>query len=86
LAYSRYQAANSRNLAGSVSSSAASHVRRVRRYISRGEKASPPPGEKEGKASTPRGVPGDKAGGRFVSNIVEIEVKDFTDAIKMARH
>jgi hypothetical protein len=31
-------------------------------------------------------VPGDKAGGRFVSNIVEIEVKDPTDAIKMARH
>lgn len=32
-------------------------------------------------------VPGDKAGGRFVSNIVEIEVKDPTDAgLKMIRH
>jgi hypothetical protein len=31
-------------------------------------------------------VPGDKAGGRFVSNIVEIEVKDPTDAFKIARH
>jgi hypothetical protein len=32
-------------------------------------------------------VPGDKAGGRFVSNIVEIEVKDPTDAgLKMVRH
>jgi hypothetical protein len=32
-------------------------------------------------------VPSDKAGGRFVSNIVEIEVKDPTDAgLKMARH
>lgn len=32
-------------------------------------------------------VPGDKAGGRFVSNIVEIEVKDPTDAgLKVVRH
>ena len=32
-------------------------------------------------------VPGDKAGGRFVSNIVEIEVKDPTDTgRKMAHH
>jgi hypothetical protein len=32
-------------------------------------------------------VPGDKAGGRFVSNIVEIEVRDPTDAgLKMVHH
>jgi hypothetical protein len=32
-------------------------------------------------------APGDKAGGRFVSNIVEIEVKDPTNAgLKMAGH